>query len=59
MATKPTYLHLAGVVFRDEAERLEARLLWPPEPIENPTAPTSSGLVSDHLNGSGTPVLSD
>jgi integrase len=27
MATTKRYLHLAGVVFRDEAERLEARLL--------------------------------
>jgi hypothetical protein len=27
MRTTQTYLHLAGVVFRDEAERLEARLL--------------------------------
>ena len=31
MATTRTYLHLAGVVFRDEAERLEARLLGPLE----------------------------
>jgi len=27
MRTTQTYLHLAGVVFRDEAERLEQRLL--------------------------------
>ena len=27
MATTKTYLHLAGTVFRDEAERLEERLL--------------------------------
>ena len=27
MRTTQTYLHLAGVVFRDEAERLERRLL--------------------------------
>ena len=27
MRTTKTYLHLAGVVFHDEAERLEARLL--------------------------------
>lgn len=58
MATTRTYLHLAGVVFRDEAERLEARLLWPTEPIESSTAPTSSGLISDDLNGSETRVLS-
>ena len=29
MSTTKTYLHLAGTVFRDEAERLEARLLGP------------------------------
>lgn len=29
MATTRTYLHLAGVVFREEAERLEQRLLGP------------------------------
>jgi hypothetical protein len=27
MATTKRYIHLAGVVFRDEADRLEARLL--------------------------------
>jgi integrase len=27
MSTTETYLHLAGTVFRDEAERLEERLL--------------------------------
>jgi hypothetical protein len=27
MRTTKTYLHLAGVVFRDEAKRLEERLL--------------------------------
>lgn len=34
-ATKRTYLHLAGPVFREEAEALERRLLGvdlPPEP---------------------------
>jgi hypothetical protein len=30
MKTTRTYLHLAGVVFRDEAERLEQRLLGVP-----------------------------
>jgi len=29
MATTKRYLHLAGTVFRDEAERLEVRLLGP------------------------------
>jgi integrase len=56
MATTRTYLHLAGVVFRDEAERLEARLLGP---VESSTAPTSSDLTSDDLSGSESPVLSD
>ena len=27
MKTTKTYMHMAGVVFRDEADRLEARLL--------------------------------
>jgi hypothetical protein len=27
MGTTKTYMHVAGVVFRDEADRLEARLL--------------------------------
>ena len=31
MKTTQTYLHVAGVVFRDEADRLEARLLGEPE----------------------------
>jgi integrase len=31
MATTRTYLHLAGTVFRDEAETLERRLLGPVE----------------------------
>jgi hypothetical protein len=29
MATTKRYLHLAGVVFRDEADALERRLLGP------------------------------
>ena len=37
MRTTQTYLHLAGVVFRNEAERLEARLL-------------STGLLPDSAN---------
>jgi len=27
MKTTKTYMHMAGVVFRDEADRLEARLV--------------------------------
>ena len=30
MKTTTAYMHMAGVVFRDEAERLEARLLGAP-----------------------------
>jgi hypothetical protein len=56
MATTRTNLHLAGVVFRDEVERLEARLLGP---VESSTALAESGLTSDDLSGSGAPVLSE
>jgi integrase len=55
MATTKTYLHLAGVVFRDEAERLEARLLGP---VESSTDAAESDPTSDDLTGSETPVLS-
>lgn len=34
MATTNQYVHLAGVVFRDEAAALERRLLGEPEPVE-------------------------
>jgi integrase len=37
MGTTRTYLHLAGTVFRDEAERLEERLLGPADPVESST----------------------
>jgi hypothetical protein len=59
MATTRTYLHLAGIVFREEAERLEARLLGPTEAVEGSTALAESVLTSDDLNGSGTPVLNE
>jgi len=42
MATTKKYLHLAGTVFRDEAERLEDRLLggrFSSQPSTHPTAP--------------------
>ena len=42
MKTTNAYLHLAGVVFREEAERLERRLLGGsplPEPVPEPTPP--------------------
>jgi hypothetical protein len=38
MSTTKTYLHLAGVVFRDEADALERRLL---------DGPSSSGTEED------------
>jgi hypothetical protein len=37
MSTTRTYLHLAGTVFRDEAERLEVRLLGAAESVESST----------------------
>lgn len=37
MATTRTYLHLAGTVFRREAERLEERLLGGSSPVESST----------------------
>ncbi len=44
MRTTKTYLHLAGVVFRDEAERLEDSLLGKlsTEPSTDLTAPESA-----------------
>jgi integrase len=48
MQTTKRYMHLAGVVFRDEAERLEDRLLggrnfYPTEPTErDPASPDAS-----------------
>ena len=54
MKTTQTYLHLAGVVFRDEAERLEARLLAPraedttvpPMTDHNAASAVDSGVVT-------------
>jgi hypothetical protein len=42
MAVTKTYLHLAGVVFRDEAERLERRLLG----VESSTRLSRSQVTS-------------
>jgi integrase len=39
MATTKRYLHLAGVVFRDEADALERRLGLSTEPSTRPSAP--------------------
>jgi hypothetical protein len=43
MATTKRYLHLAGVVFRDEADRLEARLLG--ETVAESVPPIDTHLV--------------
>jgi hypothetical protein len=54
MATTRTYLHLAGVVFREEAAALERRLLG-----SGPSTDLStSERISDDPNGVGSPVLS-
>jgi integrase len=53
MKTTRTYMHMAGVVFRDEAERLEARLLAPraeentspPMTDHNAASAVDSGVV--------------
>jgi hypothetical protein len=41
MKTTRAYLHLAGVVFRDEAEALERRLLGVGEGVHAGTSPAS------------------
>lgn len=46
MRTTKVYMHMAGVVFRDEAERLEARLLG----VESSTHLSESQPTSDDLN---------
>lgn len=46
MSTTKTYLHLAGVLFRDEANALEQRLLGGAE-IGGKTFGTDSGTSSD------------
>jgi len=45
MKTTKTYMHMAGVVFRDEADRLEARLLG----VESSTHLSESQPTSDDL----------
>ena len=51
MSTTKTYLHLGGVVFREEAERLEGRLLgsggrkfYRPNPKPDSTSPELNGF---------------
>lgn len=53
MATTKQYLHLAGVVFRDEAERLERRLLGgvSTEPSTRLSEPGATLAHSASLNG--------
>lgn len=46
MKTTKTYLHMAGVVFRDEADRLEARLLG----VESSTRVSGSESTEHDLN---------
>ena len=46
MKTTKTYMHMAGQVFRDEAERLEARLLG----VESSTHLGESEATSDDLS---------
>jgi integrase len=48
MSTTKRYMHLAGVVFRDEAERLEDRLLGGIKFY--PTEPTSADLTSPDVS---------
>ena len=52
MATTRTYLHLAGTVFRDEAERLERRLLG----VESSTGLGRCQPISEDRNGLDMPV---
>ena len=49
MRTTQTYLHLAGVVFRDEAERLEVRLLSAEVSTPSSTRPSEPERTSDDL----------
>jgi integrase len=53
MKTTKRYLHLAGVVFRNEAEALEARMLGFPDKsrqsgVESSTDLTSPDVISPH-----------
>ena len=45
MQTTKQYLHLAGVVFREDANRLEARLLGDAEPVELSTELSASETI--------------
>jgi integrase len=50
MRTTQTYLHLAGVVFRDEAERLERRLLASSSTTAEPDRAEPSTPISTRLS---------
>jgi integrase len=52
MRTTQTYVHLAGVVFRDESERLERRMLG----VESSTHLSASQPISDDPNPLRKPV---
>jgi hypothetical protein len=54
MATTKRYLHLAGVVFRDEADALERRLGLSTEPSTRPSAPEPTSDEVAALNGAET-----
>jgi integrase len=56
MATTKRYLHLAGVVFRDEAEALERRLLAGVGPVETSTDLSAPDRISPDPDGSNTRV---
>jgi integrase len=51
MTTTKRYLHLAGVVFRDEAEALEHRLLGAARPVESSTDLSVPDRISVDRNG--------
>jgi len=55
MRTTQTYLHLAGVVFRDEAERLEVRLLSAELSTQSSTRLSEPEPTSDDLARVGKP----
>ncbi len=47
MNTTKIYMHMAGVVFRDEAERLEARLLGSPDAEAEDLVPNFVPTLAD------------
>jgi hypothetical protein len=53
MSTTQIYVHLAGVVFRDEAEWLEQRLLGAPESTPGSSRNSTVLQPSDSFRGFG------